>query len=132
MLRLINAAILDKDFTERSRGNQEGITDSVICDILRQMRHQRLNSAKRHDENWQVELAERHRQGARVIDGLLPRQLTQSEHRQAVSEVISEIGATGIRDRGRVIRVLRVRFSERLDFDATGKLVDDALSLPSK
>ena len=127
VLRLINAAVLHKDFTERSKGNLDVVSDSVIIGILRHMRRQRLESSKKFEEHWQVDLAARDRFEISVIDELLPRTLSQFEHQKAVEDVISEIGATGIRDRGRVIKALRVRYSEQLDLDRTGRLVNDAL-----
>ncbi len=127
VLRLINAAVHHKDFTERSKGYLDGIPDAVIIGILRHMRRQRLESSKHFEEHWRVDLAARDRFEISVIDELLPRTLSQFEHQKAVEDIINEIGATGIRDRGRVIKALRVRYSEQLDLDRTGRLVNDAL-----
>ena len=100
-LRLINAAIKDRDIAARVEGVEEGVGDSEILAILGKMTRQRQESAKTYEEAGRLDLSERELSEIQVIEYFLPRQLNGDEIEIAVTKVIDEQGASSIRDMGR-------------------------------
>ena len=100
-LRLINAAIKDRDIAARAEGVEEGVDDSEILAILGKMTRQRQESAKTYEEAGRLDLSERELSEIQVIEYFLPRQLNGDEIEIAVTKVIDEQGASSIRDMGR-------------------------------
>lgn len=127
-LRLINAAIKDRDIALRSEGRDDGVTDTEIQAILARMVKQRLESARTYEEAARLELAEGERAEIGVIEEFLPRQLTTEEIARAIDTAINELGASSIRDMGRVMAVLKERHNGQMDFGAAGGLVKARLS----
>ncbi|WP_134678755.1 GatB/YqeY domain-containing protein [Paracoccus ravus] len=127
-LRLISAAIKDREIAARSEGGDEsGLSDADLTAILSKMVKQRQESAKAYEEGGRLELAEREQDEIKVIQTYLPRQLTDEEARAAIDKVIAELGADSIRDMGRVMAELRNRHAGQMDFGAVGPLVKDRL-----
>jgi uncharacterized protein YqeY len=122
-LRLINAAIKDRDIDARAKGNDEGVDDSEVLAILGKMSKQRMESARAYEEGGRLDLAEREREEVTVIEEFLPRQLNEEETRAAIDEALQEVNAQGIRDMGRVMGVLKTRYTGQLDFGAVGPMV---------
>ena len=120
-LRLINAAIKDKDIAARATGNDEGVPESEVLAILGKMSKQRMESARAYEEGGRLDLAERERAEILVIEEFLPRQLS-------VEATIAEVGATSIRDMGKVIGLLKGKYTGQMDFGAVGPMVKDRLS----
>lgn len=127
-LRLINAAIKDKDIAARATGNDEGVPEAEVLAILGKMSKQRLESARAYEEGGRIDLAESERQEITVIEEFLPRQLTDEETNAAVEATIKEVGATSIRDMGKVIGLLKGKYTGQMDFGAVGPMVKDRLS----
>jgi uncharacterized protein YqeY len=127
-LRLINAAIKDRDIALRGEGKDEGVADSEILAILGKMVKQRQESARTYEEGGRLDLAERELSEISVIEEFLPRQLSQAEAAKAVDEAIAEIGASSIRDMGKVMGALKAKFTGQMDFGAVGPMVKDKLS----
>ena len=127
LLRLITAAIIDRDNVARGSGNSDGIANHVIIAMLNKMIQQRKSSAVHYDEVGHVDLASRERREINKIEELLPRKLTNDEIERAVSKVIKEIGAKGIRDKGRVMEALKAKYRDRMDFRLAGNLVVERL-----
>lgn len=127
-LRLINAAIKDKDIAARATGNDDGVAEGEVLAILGKMSKQRLESARAYEEGGRLDLAEREREEIAVIEEFLPRQLSDKEVTAAVDEAISEQGATSIRDMGKVIGVLKQKYTGRMDFGKVGPMVKERLS----
>ncbi|WP_295316307.1 GatB/YqeY domain-containing protein [Roseobacter sp.] len=127
-LRLINAAIKDKDIAARAEGNEDGVGDPEVLAILGKMSKQRTESARAYEEGGRLDLADRERSEIDVIEEFLPRQLSEEESEQAVSEAIDETGADSIRDMGRVMAVLKDKYTGQMDFGKAGPLVKDRLS----
>lgn len=127
-LRLINAAIKDKDIAARATGTDEGVGDEEVLAILVKMSKQRVESARAYEEGGRLDLAEREHEEVKVIEEFLPRQLTDQEAQAAVDEVIAEIGAESIRDMGKVIGALKAKYSGQMDFAKIGPQVKDRLS----
>jgi uncharacterized protein YqeY len=123
-LRLINAAIKDRDIAARGeeRG-EDGVNDGEILAILGKMVKQRQESVKAYEEGGRLELAEKEQNEIKVIEEFLPRQLSPAEVEAAITAAIEEVGATGIRDMGRVMAALKARHAGQMDFGAVGPMV---------
>ena len=122
-LRLINAAIKDQDIAARAKGGADGVGDAEVLAILGKMVKQRQESARAYEEGGRLELAEKEQAEIAVIEAYLPRRLSEEEVEAAVSSAISETGATGLRDMGRVMGVLKGRYTGQMDFGAVGPMV---------
>ncbi len=125
-LRLINAAIKDRDIDARAKG-QDGVSDDDLLGILAKMVKQRQESAKAYEEGGRLELAEKEMSEIKVIEDFLPKQLSEDETSAAIDEAISETGATSIRDMGKVMGVLKSKYTGQLDFGKAGGLVKSKL-----
>lgn len=127
-LRLISAAIKDREIAARGEGGDEaGLSDAELTAILSKMVKQRQESAKAYEEGGRLELAEREQDEIRVIQAYLPRQLDAGETVAAIDKVIADLGAASIRDMGRVMAELRSRHAGQMDFGAVGPMVKDRL-----
>ncbi len=127
-LRLINAAIKDKDIAARADGGDDGVGDAEVLAILGKMSKQRMESVRAYEEGGRLDLADRERDEIKVIEEFLPRQLTEEESAKAVDDAIAEVGASSIRDMGKVIGLLKVRYTGQMDFGSVGPKVKDRLS----
>jgi uncharacterized protein len=127
-LRLINAAIKDRDIAARGDGDATGVGDAEVLAILGKMSKQRMESVRAYEEGGRVDLAERERAEIAVIEEFLPRQLTASEIDAAVSEAISSTGATTIRDMGKVMGELKAKYTGQMDFGTVGPMIKTRLS----
>jgi uncharacterized protein YqeY len=126
-LRLINAAIKDKDIDARAKGSDDGVDDSEVLAILGKMAKQRLESARAYEEGSRLDLAEREREEIIVIEEFLPRQLSSDEAATAVDAAIAEVSASSIRDMGKVMGILKGKYTGQMDFGAVGPMVKDRL-----
>lgn len=127
-LRLISAAIKDREIAARGEGGEESVlADADLTAILSKMVKQRQESAKAYEEGGRLELAERELAEIQVIKAYLPRQLDAAETRSALDAVIADLGASSIRDMGRVMAELRNRHAGQMDFGAVGPMVKDRL-----
>lgn len=126
-VRLINAAIKDREIAERGTGNEDGIDDVEILAILGKMVKQRQESAKTYEEGGRLDLAERERAEIEIIDEFLPRKLSDKEIKAAVDAAVEDVGADSIRDMGRVMGALKARYTGQMDFGAVGPMVKDRL-----
>ncbi|MGB3279336.1 MAG: GatB/YqeY domain-containing protein [Pseudorhodobacter sp.] len=126
-LRLINAAIKDRDIAQRGEGGEGMVSDSEITAILSKMVKQRQESARVYEEGGRLELAEKELDEIKVIEEFLPRQLEGDEVDAAITAAISAAGATSIRDMGKVMSVLKSQYTGQMDFGAVGPRVKDLL-----
>ena len=127
-LRLVNAAIKDKDIAARAEGNDDGVGEGEVLAILGKMAKQRLESARAYEEGGRLDLAERERAEIEVIEEFLPRQLSEDETKAAVDAVVSETGATSIRDMGKVMGALKAKYTGQMDFGRVGPMLKERLS----
>jgi uncharacterized protein YqeY len=127
-LRLINAAIKDRDISLRGEGREDGVTDAEVLQILGKMVKQRQESARAYEEGGRLELAEKERGEIVVIEEFLPRQLSGQEVSAAVDKAIAATGAEGIRDMGKVMGELKARYTGQMDFGAVGPMVRERLA----
>jgi len=125
-LRLINAAIKDRDIALRADGGDGGdigVSSDGILQILGKMVKQRQESARAYEEGGRLELAEKERSEITVIEDFLPKQLDEAETSAAVEAAIAKTGAESIRDMGKVMGVLKERYTGQMDFGAVGPMV---------
>lgn len=126
-LRLILAALKDRDIAIRGQGDTELISDDQILEMLIKMVRQRRESIKMYQEGGRVELAEREQEEIGIIEGFLPRQLTDQEIATAAAEVIDGLGAKGLKDMGRIMNTMKQRYPGRLDPGKASTIVKSLL-----
>jgi uncharacterized protein YqeY len=126
-LRLITAAIKDRDIAARTAG-KDRIGDSDILEVLAKMIKQRRESVKIYEEAGRLELAQQEQNEIDVIESFLPQQLGDDEMQAAVKTVISELGADGLKDMGRVMSELKARHAGQMDFGKASGMVKSALT----
>ena len=127
-LRLICAAIQDREAV-RARGDQGGaLDDAEVIEILAKMLRQREDSVRRYEESGRLELAEEERREAEVIREFMPRPLSDDELHKAVANAIAETKAKSLRDLGTVMGALKSRYSGRMDVCKAGAEVRNALN----
>ncbi len=127
-LRLINAALKDRDIALRGEGNDAGVTEADILSILGKMVKQRQESIRAFDDGGRPELAAKERAEIAVIEEYLPRQLSPMEVEAAITAAIAEVAAVSIRDMGRVMAELKGRFAGQMDFGAVGPMIKTRLA----
>ena len=122
-LRLINAAIKDRDIAARTEGEEAQVSDDMVLAILGKMVKQRQESARAYEEGGRLELAEKEMNEIRIIEEYLPRQLDDAETDAAVVAAIAEVEATSIRDMGKVMAALKGKYTGQMDFGKVGPMV---------
>jgi uncharacterized protein len=127
-LRLINAAIKDRDIALRGEGREDGVTDAEVLQILGKMVKQRQESVRAYEEGGRLELAEKERAEVGVIEEFLPRQLSDAEVSAAIDTAIAATGAEGIRDMGKVMGELKSLYTGQMDFGTVGPMVKERLA----
>jgi hypothetical protein len=125
-LRLIMAAIKDRDIAARTEDNSDGVPDSEILAILARMIKQRQESARAYEEGGRLDLATQERQEIDIIREYLPRQMTDTEVEKAIAAAIAETGASSIRDMGKVMATLKARHAGKMDFSRAGAAIKQA------
>jgi uncharacterized protein YqeY len=126
-LRLISAAIKDRDIALRGEGNHDGVNDADILAILAKMVKQRHDSVAQYDAANRKDLADRERFEIKVIEEFLPKQLSEDEVKAAVQKAITSVGAESIRDMGRVMGMLKSNYAGQMDFGKAGGAVKQLL-----
>jgi uncharacterized protein len=126
-LRLINAAIKDKDIDARAAGQDDGVGEAEVLAILGKMAKQRVESARTYEEGGRLDLAERELAEIKVIEEFLPQQLDDDASAKAVDAAIAEVGADGIRDMGKVMGLLKTKYTGQMDFGTVGPMVKNRL-----
>ena len=127
-VRLILAAIKDRDIAARGNGNDQGITDSEILSLLQSMVKQRQESSKTYEDANRPELAERELAEIRIIERFLPKQLSDDEVSTAIDSVIADIGASSIKDMGKVMGDLKEKYAGQMDMAKAGGVVKAKLA----
>ena len=127
-VRLILAAIKDRDIALRGRGEGEAISEQDILGVLQTMVRQREESIALYRQGGREELARREAEEIRVIEGFLPRQMSDDETALAVHALIAEIGAAGIKDMGRTMTLLKERYAGRMNFGRASAVVKTELT----
>ena len=126
-LRLINAAIKDREIALRGEDGAGALTQDDLVALLSRMVKQRQESARAYEEGGRLELAEKEQGEIRVIEEFLPRQLSPEEVTAAIDAAVARLGATSIRDMGRVMAELKAQYTGQMDFGAVGPMIKDRL-----
>jgi len=131
-LRLINAAIKDRDIAARAddKGQTTGkdrAEDQEILGLLQKMVKQRRESAETYRQAGRTDLAEREEAEIPIIEEFLPQQMSEAETRAAVKAVMGELGCSGLKDMGRTMAALKERFAGQMDFGMASALVKEEL-----
>ncbi|MDG1691825.1 MAG: GatB/YqeY domain-containing protein [Alphaproteobacteria bacterium] len=127
-LRLILAAIKDRDIAARSADNGDGVSDGQILEILAKMVKQRQEAATTYEEAGRLELAEQERAEILVIEDFLPAQLSDEDVASAVDAACEQVGAQSLKDMGKVMGELKGKYAGQMDFGKAGGLVKQRLS----
>ena len=126
-LRMILAALKDRDIAARPKGQPDGIRDDEILALLQSMIKQRRESIALYETGGRQDLADQEQAEITVIERFLPRQMDEAEASAAIAQVVAELGATTIKDMGRVMAALKERHTGSMDFARAGAVVKAAL-----
>ncbi|HVL72504.1 MAG TPA: GatB/YqeY domain-containing protein [Beijerinckiaceae bacterium] len=125
-VRLIQAALKDKDIEARGAGKGQ-TSDEDILALLQKMIKQRQESIAIYEQAGRRELAQQEREEAEIIQSYLPKQMDEAETAAAVDAAIAETGAASMKDMGKVVGALRGRYAGRMDFSRASALVKERL-----
>jgi|SRR5580692_2201529 uncharacterized protein YqeY len=129
-IRLMLAALKDRDIANRTEDSREGISDDEILTLLAKMIKQREESAETYDKGGRPELASAERGEIEIIREFMPQQMEADEAKAAASAVIAELGAASMKDMGRVMAALKERYAGQMDFAKASATVKGLLSAP--
>lgn len=127
-IRLIMAAMKDRDIAARSNDNAEGITDAEILSMMQSMIKQRQESSTTYAEAGRDDLAERELDEIAVLKKFLPAQMGDDEVSAAIDKIIADTGANSIKDMGKVMGVLKSDYAGQIDMAKAGGLVKSKLA----
>ena len=127
-LRLILAAIKESDIANRTNGKKEGVKDPEIIKVLRKMKKQRQDSADLYKKGERYELSEIEESEIKIIDTFLPKQLGEEETRKICKEIIKSVGASSIKDMGKIMGSLKQKYPDSIDFSKVNLIVKGLLS----
>jgi len=125
-LRLINAAIKDREIAARSK-DKDGVSDDEILEILARMIKQRRDSITAYEEGGRPELAAVEQAEIDIVTEFLPKQLDDEEIREICKNIIAELEATGLKDMGRTMGELKQRYTGEMDFGKASRCVKEML-----
>ncbi len=126
-LRLMTAAIKDRGIQNRTAGKGDEVEEAEVMEILAKMIKQRRESADTYEGAGRLELAEQEREEIVIIEEFLPKQLSDEDVAAAVGEIITELGAEGLKDMGRTMGALKERYAGQMDFGKASALVKEKL-----
>jgi len=126
-LRLILAALKDRDIADRSKGNADGLNDDGILSLLQSMIKQRRESITMYEKGGRMELAQGEAEEIAVIERFLPAQMSDDGIKEAVIAVIAEVGAESIKEMGKVMGALKQKYAGQMDFSKAGAVVKERL-----
>lgn len=126
-LRLVMAAIKDRDIAMRAEGQEDGADDTEITTILTKMVKQRKDSAAQYSDAGRNDLADREQAEIGIIETFLPKQFTDEQIKEAVEKTITELHVDSIRDMGKIMGALKQNYSGQMDFAKAGGLVKQML-----
>ena len=126
-LRLINAAIKDRDIADRTDNGGAGVSEDVVLEILAKMIKQRQESLSAYEEAGRLDLADQERSEIVIIQEFMPRQLEHDEIIAAVDAALAEVGAETLKDMGKVMGLLKQKYTGQMDFGKAGARVKEKL-----
>jgi len=127
-LRLILAAIKERDIANRTAKKREDIKDPEIIKVLRKMKKQRQDSIELYKKGERKELIEAEEMEIKIIDAYLPKQLSDEETKKICEQVIKSVGASSIKDMGKIMGALKQKHSDSIDFSKVNVIVKGLLN----
>lgn len=126
-LRLVLAAMQDRDIAARSKGNWDGIGEDEILSMLQSMIKQRRESIKMYEVGNRADLVARESAEIRIIEKFLPTQLSEAQVVAAIDSAIKSVGASGVKDMGKVMAEMKAKYTGQIDFSKASGLVKERL-----
>ncbi len=126
-LRMMNAAIKNADIEARGQG-KEPLNEAELLSLFQKMIKQRQESVELYEKGGRTDLADRERAEVEIISAYLPKQMSDSEAGAAISAILQEINAQGMKDMGRAMTALRERFAGKMDFGKASAKIKEMLS----
>ena len=127
-LRLVLAAIKERDIANRTSEKKDEANDEEIIKVLRKMKKQRQDSADLYKKGQRQELLEIEEEEIKVIDSFLPKQLSEEQTEKICKEVIESLGASSIKDMGKIMGSLKKKYSDSIDFSRANVIVRGLLN----
>ena len=129
-LRLVNAAIKDRDIAARTADSRDLLGDDELLGLLAKMIKQREDSVAAFDAGNRPEMAQNERDEIALIREFMPRQMDAAEAKVAIAKVIADVGAASIKDMGKVMAAMKEKYAGQMDFARASAIVKDILSAP--
>ena len=126
-LRLVLAAMQDRDIAARSKGNWDGISEDEILSMLQSMIKQRRESIKMYEVGNRADLVARESAEIRIIEKFLPTQLSDDQVVAVIDSAIKAVGASGVKDMGKVMAEMKAKYTGQIDFSKASGLVKERL-----
>ena len=126
-LRMVNSTLKNADIEARGQGKGP-LGDAELLSLLQKMIKQRQESVELYDKGGRPELAAQEREEIAIISGYLPKQMSDDEVKAAIAAAISETGAAGMKDMGKVIGALKAKHAGKMDFAKASALVKGMLA----
>ena len=127
-LRLVLAGIKDRDIANRTNEKKEEINDLEIIKVLRKMKKQRQESSDLYKKGGRQELLEAEESEIKIIESFLPKQLSEEETKKICREIIKSLGASSIKDMGKIMGSLKQKYSDSIDFSKVNVIVKGLLN----
>ena len=127
-LRLVLAAIKERDIANRTKDKKDAVSDAEIIKVLRKMKKQRQDSMDLYKKGGREELSEVEEAEIKVIDSFLPKQLSDEETKKICEEIIKSLGASSLKDMGKIMGSLKQKYSDSIDFSKVNLIVKGLLS----
>ena len=127
-LRLILAAIKERDIANRTREKKEEVKDQEIVKVLQKMKKQRQDSAELYKKGGRQELLNIEEDEIKIIDTFLPKQLSEEETKKICKQIIESVGASSIKDMGKIMGILKQKYSDSIDFSKANIIIKGLLN----
>ena len=127
-LRLILAAIKERDIANRTSGKKEEVKDQEIIKVLQKMKKQRQDSADLYKKGGRQELLNIEEDEIKIIDTFLPKQLSEEETKKICKEIIESVGASSVKDMGKIMGTLKQKYSDSIDFSKANIIIKGLLN----
>ena len=127
-LRLVLAAIRERDIANRTRKKKDVVNDVEIIKVLRKMTKQRQDSVALYKKGGRQELSEAEEAEIKIIDSFLPKQFDEDETKKICKEIIESLGASSIKDMGKIMGSLKQKYSDSIDFSKANTIIKGLLS----
>ncbi len=126
-IRLINAAIKDKDIEARPKGNMDGIDETAILSLLQSMIKQRKESIEMYKKGNREDLVQKEQAEIDIIQTFLPKQMSEDDMKKAIQETITEVAASSVKDMGKVMGALKQKYAGKMDFSQASQVIKTLL-----